>query len=69
MISEASYLKNRLEAIAQVENTCTSHEGVVLFIDGCIHALEEAEKENKAVLEEIRHLVRSERLKYGSFKK
>ncbi len=69
MISEASFIKSKMEAIVNIENTCTSEQGVQLFIEGCKQNLEEAQRKNKVISKEIQKSIRSERMKYGGFRK
>lgn len=64
ILSEAMFLRNRLNAIISVENTCTNYEGVLLYLKNCAEVLHGADVLNAQFLKEIEIEIVKEKSQY-----
>lgn len=68
ILLETKFLKNKLQAIIDTENTCNSQEGLEIFLKNCQNNLDKAEEENRKVVRNMEKEIRKERFGYRNIR-
>lgn len=63
LIKDTIFVRNRLEAIVNTENTADTKEGLALFIKGCISNIELAEQNNNKAMDDLAKQIKEEKNK------
>lgn len=68
ILLETQFLRNKLQAIIDTENTCSSHEGLENFLKNCQYNLDKAEEENIRVVQNMEKEILKERFGYRNIR-